>query len=325
MRALALTAMASLASGCGDAAASLPAPLRRVFGKKHVDDAWIADSVFLASRPQILFRVVELPGEGPRIVPIYAKDRAGSTKLALTSKGWRALDSMYMHAGSIGTFYKNGQPSTRGGIQRGMWDAKLPVLDTIQGCRFPLPSARLLETGVAAGGESIPAFFAVPDLGKQRYAHAAITPAVRDAISNIPLLVGPTSGVPRAKLLKYKPTIDVISTGVSKSPTIVAVYDDPTPIPTKPDWINVVPRQLIAILDRGSLGYTPDYTYTTLGLPGTPATLRYLDNLDIDGDGVSEIIFGMQRSDRPLYLVVLKHYESGWRELYRRGNSRCAV
>jgi hypothetical protein len=70
-------------------------------------------------------------------------------------------------------------------------------------------------------------------------------------------------------------------------------------------------------------GYKPTFTYTTLGNRRSPPRYRYLDHLDVDDDGQSELLFGLQVDEAPLYTIVLRFQVDAWRELVRNERQRC--
>jgi hypothetical protein len=83
------------------------------------------------------------------------------------------------------------------------------------------------------------------------------------------------------------------------------------------------PRQLIVVLNQGVYGYKPTFTYSTLGNKLSPPRYRYLDHFDVDGDGTSELFFGLTIQGAPLYTIVLRYDTDAWRELLRNERQRC--
>jgi hypothetical protein len=83
------------------------------------------------------------------------------------------------------------------------------------------------------------------------------------------------------------------------------------------------PRQFIVALDKGVYGYRPSFTYSTLGNALTPPRMRFLDYVDIDGDGKAEIFFGfLYAAGGSLTLdatTVLRYDNEAWREVLKEG------
>ena len=50
---------------------------------------------------------------------------------------------------------------------------------------------------------------------------------------------------------------------------------------------------------------------------------RFVDHLDVDGDGVSEIVLEASGADAGAYLMVLSHQNGRWKETFRSPASWC--
>jgi len=124
-------------------------------------------------------------------------------------------------------------------------------------------------------------------------------------------------------LPRYQREVYVAETGNGPRPSIVVVYDDPEVVADSVRQMGARPRHLVVVLDKGVYGYKPTFTYSTLGNKLSPPRYRYLDHIDVDDDGKSELFFGLNIKGAPLYTIVLRYEAEAWRELLRNERQRC--
>ena len=146
---------------------------------------------------------------------------------------------------------------------------------------------------------------------------------LQSALSLIPTLLAPAAGIAMSMLPRYKREIYVAETGNGSHPTIVAVYDDPEVVPDSILRMRARPRHMVIVMDKGVYGYRATFRYTTLGDKRSPPRYRYLDHIDVDGDGKSELFFGLMLKGAPLYTIVMRFEADAWRELLRNQRQRC--
>jgi hypothetical protein len=277
------------------------------------DPVWQGDSTLLATHPEVLFRVTR-DSAGPRIVPLATMGSQGFRLLTLSDRGWRAFDLDYLHSGKPLTPYRDGQALPPVASTRGMWEGA--PLDTIRGCSNILPGA------VA----SIPADVELFSSGvRPRPTPVAALSAgdLQAALDAIPMLIAPAAGISPSLITRYQRAVHVVQTGSGPRPTLVVEYNDPEVVADSVRPIGQRPRQLIVVLNQGVYGYKPTFTYSTLGNKLSPPRYRYLDHFDVDGDGTSELFFGLAIQGAPLYTIVLRYDTDAWRELLRNERQRC--
>ncbi len=277
------------------------------------DPVWQGDSTLLATHPEVLFRVTR-DSAGPRIVPLATMGPQGFRLLTLSDRGWRAFDLDYLFAGKSLTPYRGGRALATVTSTRGMWEGA--PLDTIRGCSIMLPGALAsLPDGVE--------FFT----SGKRPPLKPVTPLsageLQTAIDAIATLIAPAAGISMSMLPRYQREVYVAETGNGPRPTIVVVYDDPEVVPDSVRQMGARPRHLVVVLDKGVYGYKPTFTYTTLGNKLSPPRYRYLDHIDVDDDGKSELFFGLRIKGAPLYTIVMRYEAEAWRELLRNERQRC--
>ncbi|QJR36011.1 hypothetical protein [Gemmatimonas groenlandica] len=277
------------------------------------DPVWQGDSTLLAPHPEVLFRVTR-DSTGPRIVPLATMGPQGFRLLTMSDRGWRSFDIDYLNAGKSLTPYRGGRPLAPVSSTRGMWEGA--PLDTIRGCSLILPGAL---ASIPDGVE----FFTSGKRPPLKAVTSLSAGELQTAIDAIPTLIAPAAGISMSMLPRYKREVFVAETGNGPRPTIVVVYDDPEVVADSVRQMGARPRHLVVVLDKGVYGYKPTFTYTTLGNKLSPPRYRYLDHIDVDDDGKSELFFGLKIKGAPLYTIVLRYEAEAWRELLRNERQRC--
>jgi hypothetical protein len=277
------------------------------------DPVWRDDSIRLATHPAVLFRVTR-DSAGARIVPLATMGPQGARLLTLSDRGWRSFDLDYLQSGHALMPYRNARPLPPVPMTRGMWEGA--PLDTIRGCAIILPGALApLPPGVE--------FFTSGQRPPIRPVTALSAGELQTAVEAIPTLMAPAAGISTTMLPRYRRELYVAETGNGPRPTIVVVYDDPEVVDDSVRQIGARPRHLVVVLDKGVFGYKPTFIYTTLGNKRSPPRYRYLDHIDVDDDGTSELFFGLRSTDAPLYTIVLRYEADAWRERLRNERRRC--
>lgn len=298
-------------------------PIKQLVSREPTLSRWYSDSLLLASEPEVLFRVLPDPG-GAFVVPLATVGAQGIRALKLSARGWRQVDASYMQAGKLLTPYSanEAQPPIR--MFRGMWQPGASPLDSL-GCAVVVPMARALATG--SPGESALPPFATNGVRPPLKHTQLMTPAeVAKYLENIGTLVAPSAGIAPGQLSLYERRVHQIPTGISNSATLLLEYNDLRPLPDSLAAYGERPRQLIVALDKGTYGPRPTYTFATVGSRSTPPRLRFLDYMDVDNDGVPELLFGLLETERaPLFTTVLRFENDAWREAFRFFGNRCTI
>jgi hypothetical protein len=310
-----LSAAILFASGCDEGG-----PIRRALGGDPAISQWARDSMVLASNPEILFRVVPDAG-GALVVPIGTIGAQGVRPLKLSNLGWRKVDANFMLAGKTLTPYggNRAQPEMR--MFRGMWQPGVAVLDSLN-CPVVIPMARSLLTGTV--DTRLPPFATNGKRPPLKHGPTLDQAEIARALANVGTLVAPAAGVGASQLPRYERRIHQIPSGINGGSSLLVEYNDRTPLPDSVRSFGERPRQLIVILDKGTYGYRPTYTFSTVGSRGTAPRVEFLDYLDVDNDGVPEIFFGLtERELAPLFTTALRFENDAWREVFRFTGNRC--
>ncbi len=305
------------AAGCADSDF-----MNKLLGRTANAPRWARDSVLLAGEPEVLFRVLADPG-GAFVVPLGTISNQGFRALKLGNEGWRRMDRTYLHSGRTLVTHRNGQPAAQLRMFRGMWEPANRPLDTLRGCAVVIPIARAITAGGAAG-ELAPPFASNRERPPLPSVPTLSRAEIDEALANIGTLVAPGAGISSSQLPRYTRTVHQVPSGVNDASSIVVEYDDPTPLPDSVRPFGERPRQFIVVLDKGLYGYKPTYTFATLGGNAGVPKLRYLDYMDLDNDGMPELMFGLaDPRPSPLFTIVLRSENGVWREIYRNFGGRC--
>jgi hypothetical protein len=275
------------------------------------DQVWQRDSALLARGGNVFFRVVRDNGR-TQAVPI-ALVGSRFEPLSFSNRGWRAFDIDQMHSNSRLVPYVDGRAQAPITVTRGMWEGA--PLDTLAGCTVLVPGAAVPV------GDNVQ-FLTTRPLEAPK-ATSLSSGELQKAMDAIALLVAPTANVPIASLPKYRRNTYVVPTGTSPKPSIVMVFDDPTPVVDTLNPIAERPRQFVAVLDQGVYDYKPTYTYSTVGNRRSPPKLRFLGSLDVNGDGTAELLFGVNDKTYPLVTFVFSWMSERWKETARYDKARC--
>lgn len=292
----------------------------RLFGGDSGPSRWERDSAFLATRPTLLFRVIP-NASGALTIPIASIGSGGITGLSLSAEAWRQVDETYMRSGQTLAVLRGSRVVDSMRMFRGMWQPGAAPLDSLS-CPVVVPVGRALKTGLAS--EALGAFATNgvrPPLKTERLMSAD---EINGALSNIGTLVAPSSGIPPGQLARYNRRITQVPTGINGGNTLVVEYNDPTPLPDSIPAFGERPRQFIVVLDRGNFGVRPTFSFSTVGSLRSPRKQVFLDYLDVDDDGVPELLFGLEDPGPFVaYTSVLRYQNDSWRETYRFDGNRC--
>lgn len=274
------------------------------------DTQWTNDSTLLAAAPQVLFRVQSTP-KGDRVIPMATIGAGGYHGLYMGGRGWRAFDLAYMQRGHELLAVREGRNTGRVPMERGMWDPPDAPLDTTQVCPILVPAGR-----ARIGGET--KFLTAQPIGALRPVTGLAGGELNAELSKVSTLVLPTLGIGASVLPRFTRSVHTLATGVESTPTIVIVYDDPQRIADSLPVMNERPRHAVIILDKGTFGYRASYRYRTVGNGKTPPRYRFLDFVDLNGDGKGELLFGVD-DDRisAVATVVLRYENDSWKEMAR--------
>lgn len=263
------------------------------------DLKWQQDSTIIAGQPTLLFRIIPNSDTAAWAVPIATIGAQGFHQLDLGRRGRRLLDLEYMHSGSPLIGVHQGRQTPGVSLIRGMWEPT--PLDTSLNCTAAF--ARLTNRNIHLATNKPPA--------PLTYSGQLGAAELQAELNKIPLLIAPTVGIATSMLQRYERTVHQVESGSGPSPSIVVVYNDPEVVADSVPEMGERPRHFVVILDKGTFGYRPSFTFKSVGKERSPR-LRFLDYMDVTGDGMAEIIFGYQW---PQLVQILKFEAEAWRRL----------
>jgi hypothetical protein len=278
-----------------------------------VDQSWIRDSVFVAKGPRLLFRVVKKGGED-LMIPIAVLENSNLRALRMSKRGWTYLDIMAFREGKSLIPVMSGLAGPPTKISQGMWENAAAPLDSLRGCPNVIP---LVKLPLPAGAELAVLNYTLPTGLK------TLSPGEVDyALSGVPQLVAPTIGIGASQLARYTRNVRQILRK-DGDPAVLAEYHDESEIRDTGAVAARRPRHLIVIMEKGVYGYRPGWVYHSTGALNDRPALRFLDSMDIDGDGKSELFFGVTVPDGGSYTLAFRQRNDSWFEMWRRPPVRC--
>jgi hypothetical protein len=259
----------------------------------------------LEAKPAMLFRVVDL-NKSRAVVPIATIGSTGFRRVTMGGRGWRAFDLAYLTSGHKMSGIRNGRVDGEFTMTRGMWEAGTQ-LDSLLGCPMIIPAGLSDAANVSLAVTGPP-----PKLINVAPLSAS---DLQTALSRIPTLIAPSSGIGTSVLSRYKRDVYVLSTGATPRPSILVIYNDPEQVSDTLSPMGERPRQFIVLLDNGIYGYRPTYTYVTLGNIKSPPRMRFVDYVDVDADGKAEVFFGYLRNKEYESTAMLRYENEKWTEV----------
>jgi hypothetical protein len=130
--------------------------------------------------------------------------------------------------------------------------------------------------------------------------------------------VARAAGIDSAALQPSGFHFTAINTGATKSPTLVASFLDP-----ESSDRNGSTAHVFALADDAGAGYHPTFRHTASGTVGSAEFRRYIDHLDINGDGIDEIVLEGWQFAGETFVSVLGYANGEWSEVFRGPSSWC--
>ncbi|HET6228490.1 MAG TPA: hypothetical protein VFE05_00345, partial [Longimicrobiaceae bacterium] len=110
-------------------------------------------------------------------------------------------------------------------------------------------------------------------------------------------------------------TVLAIRTGATTSPTLVGSYME------RDHGSARGVHQLFVLGDSSATGYSPSMLY--VARDSAPELRRFIDHLDLDGDGVDEIVLEGWRDSGESALLIFQYTGGRWKETARSATSWC--
>jgi hypothetical protein len=275
----------------------------------------------LASKPDVLFQVFGESSD-PRMVPIAAIVHGKIKAIRLSASGWRKFDAMYQRPGKSYSLYQSGAAEGTVDVKRGMWSDTADALYALPGCATLTPMASVKVNGRLASDFTLEFLASNATMGKPRAGAAMSQDSVNRIARSIGHDVAKSVGINAEKLDSVNFRALAFNSGASAGPTIIASFIDASA--EHPASIATRSTHLFLIADRDSSGaYHATFSHRINGPLAAAAFRRYFDHLDIDGDGIDEIVLQGWQFGGDTFLSVLGWREGKWQEIYRTRANWC--
>jgi hypothetical protein len=276
----------------------------------------------LATRPDILFQVFG-EREDPRLIPVALLGPRGLEDIVLDAEGWRRFDAQYLRGGTTYTLYHDGRAHGPLTVRRGMWDQE-PPLYTLPGCASLVPMASVALPDSAPPGYTVELYATARTVAAR--ADSTLLRLSAESVTAIARRLGAESGagaeIDAATLDSLDFRAVAIHTGTGARPTVIVSYVDPQGGDEGLGAGNTA-HVLAVGDDTAGTGHRLSFSHAVNGDARTAAYRRYVDHLDLTGDGVDEILLEGWRYGGDTQLVVLAWRNGTWREVYTGRSSWC--
>ena len=279
-----------------------------------------SEQLDLSSKPEILFQVFG-ERDDPRIIPIATIDQGRLKPIVLSAAGWKQFDAIYFRSGTSYSLFRDGRPAGTVEIRQGMWEKANPLY-SLPRCELLTPLAAVTMDNSLRTGYTVEYLASTANLGAAPSGKPFTADQAETAARALGSAVGIDAGISRRTLDSLDFRAVSIMTGTTEAPTIVASYVDPGAEMSSGSEGKTA--HVFAIGDRDAAGgYQASFTHTVNGSVSSAEYRRYVDHLDVDGDGVDEIVLEGWESGGDTFLSVLSYDSGRWRESYRARSSWC--
>lgn len=259
------------------------------------------------------------------MVPIAAinPDRGLISPIVLDSAGWRALDAKYLRRDARYTLYQDGRAYGTARVVRGMWSESAEPVYSLEGCRTQLPLALVTLETSRKQSLALEMLASTTSLGSRRRAYPPIDmPGLADVAQELARKAGQKVEISSEAVDSLDFRTLAVRTGAGEAPTIITQWLDSAA--SSGVVGSAQTRHLFLIADRASSGaYVATFLHRVNGPLDEAEFRRYIDHLDLTGDGVDEIVTEVWRFRGDTWVSVLGFDGSRWREMLRAPTTWC--
>jgi hypothetical protein len=312
-RALLIATMVMVASGCDKA--------RELAGGDRAQAAEVeVPRTNLAARPDVLY---EIFGErdDPRMIPLAIVDDGILKPISLDAAGWQTFDSLYQRAGKTYPLYRDGRVAGTVKVRQGMWERRDAPLYSLPNCKLLTPLAAVSLEAKVRMGYTVEFLASTARIGALATGAPLAKVRVETLGRDIGRQVAGRAGIDPAELDSLDFAAVAVTSGATQEPTIVASFVDPRAADRAGTEQRLV--TIFAIADASNDGYSATFTHVVNGPAAEAESRRFVDHLDVNGDGVSEIVLEASGVDAGAYLMVLSYANGRWKETFRSPSSWC--
>lgn len=279
------------------------------------DGGWRRDSTLIANKPAVLYRVVRKKSD-EFIFPIGVLGKGAPRTLHLSKRGWAMFDIEMLHEGREVTPVQNGVGASPVKMRQGMWENASAPLDTVP-ANVCSSLAAIGKVSLPPGTDIVVSNFKFPT-GIKLLSEGELL----NAVGEVSTLVTPTLGIKPSVLAGYTRLVRQIPRA-GTDPAVLVEYDDFREVSDTSAIARRLPRHIVIVLEKGVYTYRPSWIYSTTGSENDRPILRFLEAMDVDGDGKSEVLYGVDVPGGASFTVVFRQYNDTWKEFWRRSPQRC--
>lgn len=274
----------------------------------------------LRKKPMILFEVFG-ERDDPRMVPVAAIEGGKLRPIHLSPSGWHAFDRMYHRPGVAYTLYQDGRNVGIATVKQGMWSRPDAPLYSLPNCQNLIPLAAVsldskVKAGITVEYLATSAALEPAHVGTLLAPTAAVTLA-----KDVGGRVANAARIPRTRLDSLDFHALAINTGATSDPTLVVSYVDPNAEEAAAHGDET--SYLFAIADKKGVDYAPSFTQVVNGSASRATYRRFVDHLDLDGDGIDEVVLEGWQYGGDSYPMILRYRDGLWREVLRGSSNWC--
>ena len=316
-RRLIVATILTVATGCDKASAGL----KMARADEGEPEPAPAEQLDLGKRPDILFQVFG-SRDDPRMIPLASIAGGALKQIVLSSDNWRVFDTLYTRTGDSVTVFRDGRPAGTALVRQRMWEKGTPLY-TLPGCRRLTPLTAVTIAGTPESDYTIEYLASTARLGAS-HANVATMPSSEAArlARKVGEAVAKENGIAQATLADLDFRAISVPTGSTAQPTLVAAFMPPPTLHADSKEGRRT-SHVFALADARADGYAVTFKHVVNAGGDDSDFRRYVDHLDIDGDGIDEMILEAWQPGGDTFLVVLSFKGGAWGEVFRSRESWC--
>ena len=275
----------------------------------------------LAGRPDVLYQVFG-ERDDPRMIPLAIVEHGTLRPINLDAEGWKRFDALYQKSGTSYPIYRDGQPAGTLTVRQGMWERPDAPVYSLPNCELLTPLSAVSLKATARLG------YTVEFLASTARIRALATGARLDRARveqlgrDVGRQVAGKAGIDPSELDSLDFSAVAVTRKNKQEPTIVATFIDPRSAERAGTEQRIL--AIFAVADASAEGdYRPTFSHVVDGPAASAESRRFVDHLDVNSDGVSEIVLEASGADAGAYLMVLAHANGRWKESFRSSSSWC--
>ena len=275
----------------------------------------------LSSRPDILFQVYG-ERDDPRMIPVGVLHDRTIEQITLGASGWKQFDGLYGKAGAQYPAYQAGRSIGKVTVRQGMWEAGKDPLYTLPNCELMVPQSAVTLSAAERPGYTVSLFASTRALHE-----APVTSMAQSEVDRIGRQVAErvatTVGLDRAVVDSLDFHAVAVGTGVSRWPTIVITMIDRRADEQSSAHEHTSHLLIVADRGEGASEYSPTFKHVVDGDASTGDFRRYIDNVDVAGDGTAELVLEGWKFGGDTFLLFLQYTNGTWTEIFRGRSNWC--